>query len=181
MQTLFLRLRGLTAMPLIDTREELTYAQDLFRVNGNIRSLSRCTPRWFCHGAVPPTTFNCAEDGDRKVGLRCIMMLALGRQCLFPFSPVRVIASVNASALCGSMGTNRQRVEVIPWMPLGLRNTCVSEMKRTKEGGGQVALRDIYRGSDRGSALTCIYNSRFRCTLSDGMVYTLYHKWLNQQ
>lgn len=35
-------------MPLVDSREELTDAQNFLGVNGNIRSLSGRAPGWFC-------------------------------------------------------------------------------------------------------------------------------------
>ena len=99
-QTLFLRLLESTAMPLVDSREELSDAQNFFCVNGNIRGLSRCTPGWFCVTTALSPTSDQAAIG--RLGSRCIMMLAFGRQCLFPFSPGRKIAHISPSARSGS-------------------------------------------------------------------------------
>jgi hypothetical protein len=77
-----------------------------------------------------------------KVSSRCIMMLALGRQCLFPFSPVRVIGiiirSLAPEARYGDK-TNQRREGENPWTLLGLHNRCVSVTKRT---GRYVYVRD---------------------------------------
>lgn len=95
-QTLFLQLLESTAMPLVDSREELSDAQNFFCVNGNVRGLSGCTPGWFCiTTTLGPTSVKAAIG---TLDSRCIMMLAFGRQCLFPFSPGRKIACISPIA-----------------------------------------------------------------------------------
>ena len=136
-------------------------------MNGNIRSLTGRSSRWFCHGwgSGHYSQMRGRAVIGKRSGLRCIMMLALGRQCLFPFSPVRVIACVNTSGpLCGSVETNQRRGEGSPWMRLDRHNTCVSGMKRTsrreEKPHSEIDNKHSIHGNGR-VLLTCIYEGYF--------------------
>ncbi len=190
-QPLFLRLPQLATMPLVDSCEELADAKNFFCVNGNIRSLSGCASGWFCvqrHRKV----FNRTQSGDRKVKLTVYHDARIGKAV--PFSLLawaddhKGISQVSALEI-GAEKTNLQPGEEIPWMPLGLRNKCVSVMKRTVQNN-MSGLREHHWDT---RDLTCIYihitfiqqqlSKLLACaaTVSIKVCYALYHIWLNQQ
>ena len=118
-------------MPLVDSREELPDAQNFFCVNSNIRCLSGCTSGWLCVTTAVSLTRDIG--GDRKVRLTVYHDARVWKAVPFPLLAWAEDRVHQPRALeTGAEKTNLRPGEVIPWMPLGLRNTCVSVMKRTE-------------------------------------------------
>jgi len=74
------------------------------------------------------------KSGDRKVKLTVYHDARIGKAVPFPLlawtDDHKCIGQLPALEI-GTRKTNLRPGEEIPWMPLGLRNKCVSVMKRT--------------------------------------------------
>jgi hypothetical protein len=115
-------------MSLIYTCQQMSHAQDLLGVNRNVGCLPRSTSRRFCK---PSISVPRRRRHNHYHHSRWIIMLALGRQCRFPFSPRLQSSLFHINSF---QGTYPLLIIAIPWSMLVPHNRCVSARKRTANG-----------------------------------------------